>query len=93
MVISVLSSGNDVYTYTELTDDAMAKCGSAYCPAQLVSASNITETASCVTVSPENIENANFNTDITKIYIIAGIYISGFDHCFLLLTLLPGTEY
>ena len=57
----------------------MAKCGSAYCPAQLVSSSNITETpepTSSVTASPEDIENENFKTDISKIYIIAGIYLA-----------------
>merc|ERR1712106_790422 len=57
----------------------MAKCGSAYCPAQLVSSSNITEileVSSSVTASPEDIENENFKTDITKIYIIAGIYLA-----------------
>ena len=57
----------------------MAKCGSGYCPAQLGSSSNITETSeptSSVTPSPEIIDNDNFKTDITKIYIIAGIYLA-----------------
>eukprot|EP00092_Neocalanus_flemingeri_P030399 GFUD01032999.1.p1 GENE.GFUD01032999.1~~GFUD01032999.1.p1 ORF type:complete len:501 (+),score=111.97 GFUD01032999.1:117-1619(+) len=76
---SVLSSGKtDVYT--ELSDEAMAKCGSAYCPAQLGSSlSNITETSeltSSSTASPVDLENENFKTDITKIYIIAGIYLA-----------------
>merc|ERR1712106_247646 len=75
---SVLSSGNTA-EYTEVSDDDMAKCGSAYCPAQLVSSSNITDTpepTSSATASPEDIENENFKTDISKIYIIAGIYLA-----------------
>jgi hypothetical protein len=43
----------------------MAKCGSAYCPAQLISASNITETSE-PSASADEIEND---------YIIAGIYL------------------
>ena len=57
--------------YTDLSDADMAKCGSAYCPAQLISSSNITQTAE----SADDLENENFKTDITKIYIIAGIYL------------------
>ena len=45
----------------------MALCGSAYCPAQLGSSGNDTE---------DTEENNNFETDITNIYIIAGIYLA-----------------
>ena len=39
-----------------------ATCGSSYCPAQL-------------DASGEEDENDNFNTDMTKIYTIAGIFL------------------
>jgi hypothetical protein len=72
---SVLSSGQQE-NYTELDTAAMARCGSAYCPAQLAVSSNITsEPTSSVTEKPD-VENNNFKTDITKIYIIAGIYLA-----------------
>ena len=57
-----------------MSDADMAKCGSSYCPAHFISASNITETAE-PSESSDDIENENFKTDITKIYIIAGIYL------------------
>ena len=64
---SVLSSGVD--TTSSLTDDAIKFCGSSFCPGQTsISSSegkNETDTA-----------NDNFQTDITKIYIIAGIYLA-----------------
>eukprot|EP00090_Calanus_glacialis_P024669 TRINITY_DN3833_c0_g1_i1.p1 TRINITY_DN3833_c0_g1~~TRINITY_DN3833_c0_g1_i1.p1 ORF type:complete len:502 (-),score=112.42 TRINITY_DN3833_c0_g1_i1:104-1609(-) len=73
---SVLSSGK-TEVYTELSDAAMARCGSAYCPAQLAVSSNITlDPTSGLTESPADVENDNFKTDITKIYIIAGIYLA-----------------
>merc|ERR1712106_706185 len=56
---SVLSSGNTA-AYTEVSDDDMALCGSAYCPAQLISETNITETpepSANAIASPEDIEN------------------------------------
>jgi len=69
---SVLSSGN---TEDESGPVDMSKCGSAYCPAQLISSSNITETADSVSDASNSVDNENFKTDITKIYIIAGIYL------------------
>merc|ERR1711892_516177 len=73
---SVLSSGK-TEVYTELSDAAMARCGSAYCPAQLAVSSNITfEPTSGVNETAGLAENDNFKTDITKIYIIAGIYLA-----------------
>ena len=68
--ILVLSSGAEVVA--ELSDADMLKCGSAYCPAQIISSTNITDTP---TNDDTDIENDNFKTDITKIYIIAGIYL------------------
>merc|ERR1719435_607360 len=50
----------------------MAKCGSVYCPAQLVASANISQSLD----SSDDLENNNFKTDITKIYIIAGIYLA-----------------
>jgi len=67
---SVLSSGAEVVA--ELSDADMLRCGSAYCPAQIISSTNITDTP---TNDDTDIENDNFKTDITKIYIIAGIYL------------------
>ena len=70
----VLSSGAEVVA--ELSDVDMLRCGSAYCPAQIISSSNITDTPSNdATEEMDDIENDNFKTDITKIYIIAGIYL------------------
>ena len=68
----VLSSGAEVVA--ELSDTEMLKCGSAYCPAQIISSTNITDTPTNDEVQ-DDIENDNFKTDITKIYIIAGIYL------------------
>ena len=59
----MLSSGDSV-TYSELSDCEMSRCGAAFCPAQL--ADSDTPATS----------NKNFQTDITKIYIIAGIYLA-----------------
>jgi len=61
---TVLSSGmeND---FTQISDKEMAAtCGSSYCPAQLDDSENTDES-----------ENDNFDTDITKIYTIAAIYL------------------
>jgi len=69
---SVLSSGSTA-TFPEVSDADMAKCGSAYCPAQLVASANISQSLES---SDDDVENDNFKTDITKIYIIAGIYLA-----------------
>ena len=70
--IPVLSSGG-TEVHADLSDADMALCGSAYCPAKLT-----TETAEAATNSTsitDDLENDNFKTDITKIYMIAGIYL------------------
>lgn len=60
---SVLSTG--VSDTSPLTDEDIITCGSSFCPGQTSSPSkNETDT------------NNNFQTDITKIYIIAGIYLA-----------------
>jgi len=69
---TVLSSGATV-VHADLSDADMALCGSAYCPAQLIS--ETAEAATNVTATTDDLENENFKTDITKIYIIAGIYL------------------
>ena len=51
-----------------LSDDEIINCGAAFCPAQLVVAENKSEVATTA--------NKNFQTDITRIYIIAGIYLA-----------------
>ena len=51
----------------------MLRCGSAYCPAQIISADNITDIAHIIDTMEA--KNDNFTTDITKIYIIAGIFL------------------
>jgi len=58
----VLSPGKDD-NFTMISDEEMAAtCGSSYCPAQL-------------DASGDEDENDNFNTDMTKIYTIAGIFL------------------
>merc|ERR1712106_552560 len=69
---TVLSSGS-TEVHADLSDADMALCGSAYCPAQLIS--EAVEDATNATASTDHLENDNFKTDITKIYIIAGIYL------------------
>lgn len=60
---SVLSTGKED-NFTQISDEDMAAtCGSSYCPAQLDS-------------SGDEEENDNFNTDMTKIYTMAGIYLA-----------------
>ena len=61
---SVLSSGVD--TESSLTDDDIKFCGSSFCSGQTSSSVGKNETDT----------NDNFQTDITKIYIIAGIYLA-----------------
>jgi len=61
---SVLSSGLD--TASLLTDDDIQFCGSSFCPGQTISSGEKNETDT----------KDNFQTDITKIYIIAGIYLA-----------------
>jgi len=69
---TVLSSGgsddNSTSAIAELDpeDDIIQGCGSGYCPASLVTV-NQTESSGDT--------NENFATDITKIYIIAGIFL------------------
>ena len=70
--IPVLSSGG-TEVHADLSDADMALCGSAYCPAQLIS--ETVEDATNATANTDDLENDNFKTDITKIYIIAGIYL------------------
>ena len=61
---SVLSSGLD--TASSLTDDDIKFCGSSFCSGQARSSAEKNETDT----------NDNFQTDITKIYIIAAIYLA-----------------
>ena len=63
---SVLSSG----VSNTKTDADIIICGSAYCPAK-ISASPVTNLT-----EEETDTNDNFQTDITKIYTIAGIYLA-----------------
>ena len=68
----MLSSGSGNETIVELTDaDILGVCGSAYCPAQISSSA-----ADSGAAEEETPGNKNFSTDITKIYIIAGIYLA-----------------
>jgi len=69
---TVLSSGS-TEVHADLSDADMALCGSAYCPAQLIS--ETVEAVTNATANTDDLENDNFKTDITKIYIIAGIYL------------------
>ena len=74
MFASVISSGAEADA--ELTDADIMSCGSAYCPAQILSAHNTTHnTADDVADNQDDLENDNFKTDFRKIYIITGIYL------------------
>jgi hypothetical protein len=69
LYVSVLSSGQE--EYSEVSDvDIAINCGSFYCPAQLASTSEMAN------MTDMDIEIDNFETDITKIYIIAGIFLA-----------------
>lgn len=66
--IPVLSSGgSDNATIVEITDDDIAHCGSSFCPG-FVPTSEASDEADDKTVD-------NFQTDLTKIYILAGIFL------------------
>jgi len=71
---SVLSSGKTT-DYEDISDELMSKCGSAFCPAQLVAASNITLTADAASTTENLGENENFKTPLSQIYTMAGIYL------------------
>jgi len=62
----VLSSDND--DYIDLTDEEMSKCGSNFCVADSESSKNDS--------SDDVYKKDNFDIDMTKIYIIAGIYLA-----------------
>ena len=67
--VPVFSSGQE--DYSEVSDaDIAIKCGSSYCPAQLVS------TPEMGNMTDMDAEVDNFDTDITKIYIIAGTFLA-----------------
>jgi len=65
---SVLSSGgSDNATIVEITDDDIAHCGSSFCPG----GSSSSEAGDEAEDKPVD----NFKTDLTKIYILAGIFL------------------
>merc|ERR1712088_889973 len=79
---AVLSSGTDIYV--ELTDEQMGRCGSNFCsqapvPDTVTDESLIAPTlGGLVNATEEELTcpNGNFATDISKIYIMAGIYLA-----------------
>jgi len=82
---AVLSSGNK--TYVELTDEEMMKCGSGYCaqestPETVEDETSLATSALNLTNILEELEKENasasdnFKTDISLIYMIAGIYLA-----------------
>ena len=75
---AVLSSGNK--THVQLSDQEMALCGRAFCSQRAVAAESVEVSDDGITLAPsieeESVPNANFDTDITKIYIIAAIYLA-----------------
>ena len=76
---AVLSSGNE--TYVQLTDEEMALCGSSFCSQRTVATESMESKPAEDLFTMEDKEeealpNANFDTDITKIYIIAAIYLA-----------------
>ena len=65
----MLSSGKE--KYSEVSDaDIAINCGSSFCPAQLVSSSEVAN------MTDMDTEIDNFETNITKIYIIAGTFLA-----------------
>ena len=74
MFASVISSGAE--SLAELTDADMMSCGSAYCPAQILSADNTThDSTDDAADNQDHLKNDNFKTDFRKIHIITGIYL------------------
>ena len=76
---AVLSSGNE--TYVQLTDEEMALCGSSFCSQRTVATESVEPKPAEDLFTKDNKEeealpNANFDTDITKIYTIAAIYLA-----------------
>ena len=76
---AVLSSGNE--THVELSDEEMALCGRSFCSQRAVTAEAMDISASIKDMDmlkeeEEDLPNSNFETDITKIYIIAAIYLA-----------------
>jgi len=79
---AVLSSGTDIYV--ELTDEQMGRCGSNFCsqapvPDTVTDESLIAPTLGGLVNATEeelDVPNGNFATDISKIYIMAGIYLA-----------------
>merc|ERR1711936_282551 len=79
---AVLSSGTDIYV--ELTDEQMGRCGSNFCSQAPVPDTVTAETliaptpGGLVNATEEELDvpNGNFATDISKIYIMAGIYLA-----------------
>merc|ERR1711971_1372010 len=81
---AVLSSGTS--TYVELTDEQMGRCGSSFCsqapvPDTVTDESLIAPTLGGLVNATtegevEDVPNGNFATDISKIYIMAGIYLA-----------------
>jgi len=81
---AVLSSGTS--TYVELTDEQMGRCGSSFCSQAPVPDTVTDESLIAPTLGGllnattegevEDVPNGNFATDISKIYIMAGIYLA-----------------
>merc|ERR1712007_211942 len=77
---AVLSSGTS--TYVELTDEQMGRCGSSFCsqapvPDESLIAPTLGGLLNATTEGEaEDVPNGNFATDISKIYIMAGIYLA-----------------
>ena len=64
----------------ELSDEEMALCGRSFCSQRAVTAEAMDISASIKDMDmlkeEEDLPNSNFETDITKIYIIAAIYLA-----------------
>lgn len=65
---AVLSTGKNA-TASEITEEALAKCGLNYCPAVPQPPKNET-----VSEAEETVED-NFKTSLTQIYTLAGVYL------------------
>ena len=66
---AVLSSGTN---FPELSDEEMAHCGASFC----ASAASVDQDQEGNGTVETELTNVNFKTDITKIYLMAGIYLA-----------------
>jgi hypothetical protein len=70
---AVLSAGTNESLSLNETD--LLLCGSAYCPAQIVSGTGEEPETAANSSSSSSLELESFSTDRERIYVLAGIYL------------------